>query len=85
MRFLGIVLAAVVATSGLIGYAQNTPRRPAERIDPSPPSSMPLPHTYAHCLEPDYMRMRRVRMRLAGMPETAGYRLRQECAAAAPK
>ena len=43
------------------------------------------PLDYPHCNEPDYLRMRRVRMTLAGMPATAGERLGQECAASAPK
>src|SRR5687767_1438185 len=50
------------------------------------PSAMRLaPLEYPHCAEPDYQRMRRVRMTLAGMPATAGERLSKECAAAAPK
>jgi hypothetical protein len=50
------------------------------------PSALRLaPLDYPHCNEPDYLRMRRVRMTLAGMPATAGDRLGQECAAAAPK
>jgi len=50
------------------------------------PSAMHLaPLDYPHCNEPDYLRMRRVRMTLAGMPATAGERLGRECAAAAPK
>jgi len=50
------------------------------------PSSIQLaPLTYPHCAEPDYMRMRLLRMKLAGMPDTASERLRNECAAAAPK
>lgn len=50
------------------------------------PSAMRLaPLDYPHCNEPDYLRMRRVRMTLAGMPATAGERLGQECAASAPK
>ena len=50
------------------------------------PSAMRLaPLDYPHCNEPDYLRMRRVRMTLAGMPATSGERLGQECAAAAPK
>lgn len=43
------------------------------------------PMAYPHCAEPDYIRMRRLRMKLAGMPDTAGDRLSKECAAAAPK
>lgn len=41
------------------------------------------PIEYPRCTHPDYMRMRVVRMKLAGMPETVGERLARECAAAA--
>jgi hypothetical protein len=40
------------------------------------------PIEYPHCAGPDYRRMRLVRMKLAGMPDTAGERLDKECAAA---
>lgn len=43
------------------------------------------PLEYPHCADPDYVRMRLVRMKLAGMPDTVAERLRTECAAAAPK
>jgi hypothetical protein len=43
------------------------------------------PIEYPHCAEPDYRRMRLVRMKLAGMPETAAERFSKECAAAAPR
>jgi hypothetical protein len=49
------------------------------------PSSMRLaPLAYPRCAEPDYMRMRLVRMTLAGMPATVAERLREEYAKAAP-
>ena len=44
------------------------------------------PLEYPHCNEPDYARMRRVRMELAGIPVASDpERLSRECAAAAPK
>jgi len=49
------------------------------------PASMRLaPLAYPRCAEPDYMRMRLVRMTLAGMPATVAERLREEYAKAAP-
>ena len=44
------------------------------------------PLEYPHCHHPDYARMRRVRMELAGIPVASDpERLSRECAAAAPK
>ena len=43
------------------------------------------PLDYPRCVHPDYGQMRRVRMKIAGMPDTVGERLSKECAAAAPK
>ena len=44
------------------------------------------PLEYPHCNDPDYARMRRVRMELAGIPVASDpQRLSRECAAAAPK
>jgi hypothetical protein len=43
------------------------------------------PPEYPRCAHPDYGRMRLMRMTLAGIPDTAGDRLRDECAAAAPR
>jgi len=44
------------------------------------------PLEYPHCNHPDYARMRRVRMELAGIPVASDpQRLSRECAAAAPK
>jgi hypothetical protein len=43
------------------------------------------PLDYPHCNHPDYKSMRLMRMKLAGMPDTAPDRLSRECAAAAPK
>jgi hypothetical protein len=40
------------------------------------------PIEYPRCQHPEYMRMRRVRMTLGGLPDTAGDRLSKECAAA---
>ena len=49
------------------------------------PSAVRLaPLEYPHCNEPDYVRMRLLRMTLAGMPPQ-GDRLSKECAAARPK
>ena len=43
------------------------------------------PLDYPRCVHPDYGQMRRVRMKIAGMPETVGERLSKECAADAAK
>ena len=44
------------------------------------------PLEYPHCNDPDYARMRRVRMELAGIPVASDpERLSRECASAAPK
>ena len=49
------------------------------------PASLRLaPIAYPRCAEPDYLRMRIVRMTVAGMPATVSERLSKECAAAAP-
>ena len=40
--------------------------------------------SYPRCAHPDYVRMRIVRMGIAGLPPSSGERLREECAAAAP-